>query len=390
MFDVARVRGLYTSLGEGWIYLNAAERAQLPERVISGVSTSFRTAPLVIPEEPGRKHSAQGLFGSQQLVTAQRAVADFFAVPADHVVVGSSLPELYRSLVAAGGRLFREKSVVTAGVSAGVFGALVSASATYDVATGELPAWQFRQLVSGATRLVAVAGGHRLLGTVAPLAEISDIVHEASRAWLLADVTALAPYRPIDIDDLGVDIAAVDLTVLGGPDVAALVFRDSSMFNRLGAFELAPVSPGLLGGVGPLMDHFSVLDDSLHGSRSLRIRDNMIYLDSYLSKLLTHLMQNVAGLPAVHVVGVTGEAAGYGLNSVDRVPRLTLIVRNTPTDIVYRRLLGNNIVVQVTPRDELLEQMGVFEAGGALTVALSPFNTAYDIDELTRVLASFY
>ena len=32
-FDVASVRGLYTSLGDGWTYLNAHDAPQIPERV---------------------------------------------------------------------------------------------------------------------------------------------------------------------------------------------------------------------------------------------------------------------------------------------------------------------------------------------------------------------
>ncbi|MDY6050498.1 MAG: aminotransferase class V-fold PLP-dependent enzyme [Corynebacterium sp.] len=386
MFDVARVRGLYTSLGEGWIYLNAAERAQIPERVASGVSTSFRTAPLLLPPEPGRKHSAHGLMGSQQSVSARRAVADLFSVAPEQVIVGASLPVLYRALMAAGERLFRGAPVVSTAPFAGVETTL----ATYDLATGELPAWQFSRLVTGATRLVAVPAVHPLVGTVAPLAQISDRVHAASRAWVLADVSALAPYRPVDIDDLGIDVAAVDLAALGGPDVAALVVRDVAMLNRLGVVDPGPVSAGLLGGVAPLVDHYSLLDDQVRGSRSGRIRDVMMGVDSYLSGLLRYLTMNLQGLPAVHVVGITGEAAGYGLTAVDRVPRLTVLVRNTPTQILYQRLVENGIVVQVTPRDDLLEQMGVFEQDGALTIGLAPFNTVADVDELTRVLASFY
>ena len=42
VFDVARVRGLYTSLGDGWTYLNAHQLPQVPERVSSGVASAFR------------------------------------------------------------------------------------------------------------------------------------------------------------------------------------------------------------------------------------------------------------------------------------------------------------------------------------------------------------
>ena len=44
VFDVARVRGLYVSLSDGWTYLNAQENAQVPEKVSTGVAMAFRTA----------------------------------------------------------------------------------------------------------------------------------------------------------------------------------------------------------------------------------------------------------------------------------------------------------------------------------------------------------
>ena len=42
VFDVARVRGLYTSLGDGWTYLSAHAQPQIPERVSSAVARGFR------------------------------------------------------------------------------------------------------------------------------------------------------------------------------------------------------------------------------------------------------------------------------------------------------------------------------------------------------------
>ena len=40
-YDVASVRGLYTSLSDGWTYLNAHDCPQIPERVSAAVSVSY-------------------------------------------------------------------------------------------------------------------------------------------------------------------------------------------------------------------------------------------------------------------------------------------------------------------------------------------------------------
>ena len=61
-YDVASVRGLYTSLSDGWTYLNAHDCPQIPERVSAAVSRSFRLAPSVpAPEGRTGTHSRQSL-----------------------------------------------------------------------------------------------------------------------------------------------------------------------------------------------------------------------------------------------------------------------------------------------------------------------------------------
>lgn len=391
MYDAARVRGLYTSLGEGWIYLNAGERPQIPEKVVSGVSTAFRTGPLVESPEPGSRHSANSVFGASHLASATRAVADLFSVRSDHVVLGPSSFVLARALSHAMSGRLRRSGVVGARDHA-LNTAFVRYNLTIaepDLGTGEIPAWQYRNLIDGSTRLVIIPGAHPYVGTATPVEDIADITHSTSRAWVLLDATALAPYRLIDIDSYGVDIVLVDLAALGGPTLSALVFRDTSMFPRFDhPLEVGPIDSGLLGGVSPLIDHYAGLEEDLEGQRAHRLRESMASLDVYLSSLLRHAIESLRGLYNVHLVGITGEAAGYGMAAIDRVPRLTFVVRGIDAETVQERLFSNSLVTSLAPHDPLLENMGVFEAGGALSIGLAPFNTYADIDHLTRVLAS--
>ena len=222
-------------------------------------------------------------------------------------------------------------------------------------------------------------------------------VRSRSRAWTLLDVTALAPYRPIDMDDLGADILAIDLAQLGGPQIAALVFRDTAMFRRLDALSPGqtahtaakletPVSAGLAGGVGPLVDHMATLAGSDRGSRRVRLRRSMESLEAYLDDLRADLYIYLGTLSQVHILGATGEAAAEA--SDDRLPRLSFAVRGVPAETVHRRLFDNRLVTTLAPATPLLRDMGIDELGGAVTVALGPFNTHNDIEQLTRVVAS--
>ena len=397
-YDVASVRGLYTGLSDGWTYLNAHAAPQIAERVASGVARSFRTSATVKPQEDTvGAHSARRapgeLLADDMYSSARRAVADLTGATADRVILGPSLPVLYQSLAAALRPLVRrQSSVVLSHLDPPELSrafAHLDADIRWaqpDLGTGELPAFQYAELVDGSTRFVAFPAAHELLGTVTPTADIIDAVHERSRAWVLVDVSSVAPYRRIEFDTVGADILGVDLGTLGGPQLAALVFRDTAMFRRLDDLVVGPVSPGLAGGVGPLADHLAALAGGERGSRRVRLGRSLDALSSYMEELCGDLYSLLGTLPAVHILGVTGEAAADA--SDDRLPRLTFAVRDVPADVIHRRLFDNGLVTTTAPHTPLLTEMGVDEVGGAVTVSLSPFSTYHDIEHLTRVVAS--
>lgn len=397
-YDVASVRGLYTGLSDGWTYLNAHSSPQIAERVASGVARSFRTSATVKPQEDGggahSAHRAPGeLNAADMYASARRAVADLTGATAERVVLGPSLPVLYQSLALALRPLLRRRSSVVLSrfdppELSGAFERL-SADIRWaqpDLGTGELPSFQYAELVDGSTRFVAFSAAHALLGTVTPTEEIIDAVHERSRAWTLVDVSDVAPYRLLDFDEIGADIVGVDVGKLGGPQIAALVFRDTAMFRRLDEIVVGPVSPGLAGGVGPLADHCAALAGGERGSRRVRLTRSLTALSSYMEELAGDLYSLLGTLPAVHILGVTGEAAADA--SDDRIPRLTFAVRDVPAEVIHRRLFDNGLVTTTAPHTPLLTEMGVEEIGGAVTVSLSPFSTYHDIEHLTRVVAS--
>ena len=43
-YDVARVRGLIPAVGDGWIHLDATAGMQVPDQVVSAMTTAFRAA----------------------------------------------------------------------------------------------------------------------------------------------------------------------------------------------------------------------------------------------------------------------------------------------------------------------------------------------------------
>ncbi|HKM25747.1 MAG TPA: aminotransferase class V-fold PLP-dependent enzyme, partial [Corynebacterium sp.] len=347
VFDVARVRGQYLSLGDGWTYLNAHQCPQIPERVSAAVSRSFRlaSAPAEVEQSSGSHSRAMEpgrLQGDALLDDARLAIADLVCATPDRVLLGPSLEMLYLVLARAMRPLLRRASVVLSGLdSPGLQDPFAEVAPTVrwarpDLGTAALPASQYRDLVDGSSRLVTVSAAHGHLGTVAPVGDIVEFTRERSRAWVLVDATAYLSYRPLDVADWDADIVAVDLAALGGPQVAALVFRDPAMFRRLDPVLDVPVAPGLAGGVSTLIDHLAELTDAV-GTRRTRLHASKRELAGHLAGLTRELTGLLGAPPTVHILGVSGEAGDGGRG--DRVGRMSFAVRGVPAETVHQRLL---------------------------------------------------
>ena len=62
-------------------------------------------------------------------------------------------------------------------------------------------------------------------------------------------------------------------------------------------------------------------------------------------------------------------------------------MRGVPSETVLDRLVTHGIVAAQTTQTQLLDDMGVADMGGAVTIAMSPFNTQNDIEQLVRTVA---
>ena len=151
--DVAAVRGLFPSLGDGWIHFDAQAGMLIPDSVASAVSSGFRqlgAAPGGV--YPGAVRTTEAIDG------ARRAVADLVGAQAAGVVLGPSRSALVWTLAESiapntwlGGDVVvshadDEPNIVPWLRVVGRYGGSVR-WAELDIETGELPAWQYKNLV---------------------------------------------------------------------------------------------------------------------------------------------------------------------------------------------------------------------------------------------------
>ncbi len=394
-YDVARVRGLHPSLGDGWVHLDAPAGMLIPESVATTVSTAFRgsVASAAGPHPSARRSAAV-------LEAARLAVADLVnadprgvVLGADRAVLLSSLADVSSSRAGLGyevvvSRIDDEANIAPWLRAANRFGAKVK-WAEVDIETGELPTWQWESLIGKPTRLVAVASASATLGTVSDLRGVTKLIHDVG-GLVVVDHSAAAPYRLIDIDEVEADVVAVNAVSWGGPPIGALVFRDPALIDSFGSVSTNPYATGparlelgvhqfgLLAGVVASIEYLAALDESARGSRRERLLGSMESAASYLDRIFDYLMVSLRSLPLVMVIG----------RPEVHIPVVSFAVNDVPADRVVQRLADNGILAIANASSRVLDAIGVNDIGGAVTVGLAHYSTTGEVDQLLRALAS--
>lgn len=394
-YDVARVRGLHPSLGDGWVHFDAPAGMLIPDSVATTVSTAFRrSGASTVGAHPSARRSAA------VLDAAREAVADLVnadpggvVLGADRAVLLSLLAEASSSRVGLGyevivSRLDDEANIAPWLRAAHRYGAKVK-WAEVDIETGELPTWQWESLISKSTRLVAVNSASGTLGGVTDLRAMTKLVHDVG-ALVVVDHSAAAPYRLLDIRETDADVVTVNAHAWGGPPIGAMVFRDPSVMNSFGSVSTNPYATGparleigvhqfgLLAGVVASIEYLAALDESARGSRRERLAVSMQSADAYLNRVFDYLMVSLRSLPLVMLIG-RPEA---------QIPVVSFAVHKVPADRVVQRLADNGILAIANTGSRVLDVLGVNDVGGAVTVGLAHYSTMAEVDQLVRALAS--
>jgi cysteine desulfurase family protein (TIGR01976 family) len=394
-YDVARVRGLHPSLGDGWVHFDAPAGMLIPDSVATTVSTAFRRSGATTA---GAHPSAQR--SAAVLDAARAAVADLFnadpagvVLGADRAILLSSLAEASYSRAGLGyevivSRLDDEANIAPWLRAAHRYGAKVK-WAEIDIETGELPTWQWEGLIAKSTRLVAVGSASGALGTVTDLRAMTKLVHDVG-GLVVVDHSAAAPYRLLDVKETDVDIVAVNALAWGGPPIGAIVFREPALINSFGSVSTDPNATGparlevgvhqfgLLAGTVASIEYLAALDESARGSRRERLSLSMQSADAYLNRIFDYLMASLRSLPLVMLIG-RPEA---------RIPVVSFALNGIPAERVVQRLADNGILATSNETSRALDVLGVNDVGGVVTVGLAHYSTTAEVDQLVRALAS--
>lgn len=394
-FDVARIRGQFPALGDGWIHLDGDAGTLLPEQVASAVCSAVR-APLAAPggSFPSARRT-EHIAGA-----ARQAVADLAAADPAGVVLGPSSAVLLDRLAGVLGQQWRtgdEVVVSRLDAETNIIGwqrAAQQAGAVLrwgevDIETCDLPAWQYENIVGERTRVVAVTAASGSVGTRPDLATVVKIARRTD-ALVVVDASHAAGYVPINFDALDADVIAFSGRSWGGPDSGALVFRDPAVLDRLPAaaadesargplrLELGPQAYPQLAGLAASVDYLAALDDAATGARGVRVATSLRSLVDHHEVLLEQLYSELTPLQHVEVIG----------NAREHIPVLAFTVRGHRAGEVTEHLAGRGVCAHAeSGTSGLLASLGVGEVGGAVRVGLAHYTNSVEISRFTSALA---
>jgi cysteine desulfurase family protein (TIGR01976 family) len=385
--DVARVRGLFPTLGDGYLHFDGPGGTLIPESVSRAVAAALRVP---LSHRGGAFPSSAR---SDALVdAARRAIADLVGGDPSGVLLGPNTTTLTDAVARALSRSWRMGDEIVVSrldhdanirpwvAAAHQVGAVVR-WAEVDIETCELPDWQYDELLSDRTRLVAVTAASNAVGTCPDVPAIAARAHEVG-ALVYVDGAHASPHQPLDLAELGADFFTTSAYKWAGPHVGAVVATPAAL-ERLGARESDPLELGslpleLLAGVVAAVDHLAGLDDAADGGRRDRLLTSMDAVLDYEDVIFGRLMSGLLAIPEVTVIGAPAS----------RTPTVSFTVEGWKPRAVTEELARRGICAWdgLAEAPALMEAIGVAELGGAIRVGIVHYNTGHEVDRLLDAL----
>ena len=259
-------------------------------------------------------------------------------------------------------------------------------------------------LLTERTKLVCVGGASNLTGTINDVRTISAMAADAG-ALTYIDAVQLAPHVAIDVQELGCDFLVCSAYKFFGPHQGILWGR-RELLESLTPYKVRPASskPPFcfetgtqshegMAGTSAAVDYFARLGEEFaldyhekngaYPERRRYIRSALQYLFDYERTLASQLLDGLAALPGVRVLGVTDKA------SLDRrVPTVAFVADGAAPAQVAAALGQRNIFVWSGHNYavEVAKALGIYDSGGAVRVGPVHYNGSDEVDRLILAL----
>jgi len=267
-----------------------------------------------------------------------------------------------------------------------------------DVATGLLDPDELYPMLNENTRWVFFTHCSNLMGTVQPVAEITQQVQALSSARVCVDAVAYAPHHVPDLRTLGVDMYFFSLYKVFGPHQGVLYVKASlteelsgqgHYFNREDpAKRYNPAGPqhAQIAACRGVLDYFEALHRHHGGSDSAPLRVVMEAVHSLIAEQETRLAEGLldylGNSPKVQLLGKRHCEDG------DRAPTIAFRPLTGRSGELASRLQRAGIGTEsgdfYAPR--ALQGMGIDPADGVVRLSLLHYNTEAEVQRILEAL----
>jgi cysteine desulfurase family protein (TIGR01976 family) len=390
--------------GRPAIYFDGAGGTQVPQRVLDAMNYYLvhTNANHGGPFRTGRESDAIS-------EAAHEGMADFLNAPsAKEIVFGTNMTSLtFQMSRAIGKRLGPGDEIIITRLdhdanrapwSALTEKGVVVREVDFDPADCTLRLDELKGYLNHKTRLVAVGYASNAVGTINPIAEITELAHQVG-AWVWVDAVAYAPNGPIDVQALGCDFLVCSPYKFCGPH-AGVVWGRYELMNELKAYKVRPASdlpPAKFetgtpsyedqAGVLATLEYLAEVGTT-YGSRyapeypglsgrRLALKQAMCAIRDYERHLFKPFFEGLMSIPGLTLYGIK-DPSRFGQRTPTAGFRMAKYTPYEAAEFLGRRGVyvwpGNFYALATT------ERLGIEETGGMIRANLAHYNTFEEVD----------
>lgn len=403
------VRHCFPTVGSDWVFFDNAGGAQIVQPVLDRLNEYLLTSNVQLGASYAISQTA-----TQRLEQATQQAATWInAAETSEVVMGPSTSMLLRILAACLGKTLQpgdEIIVTNCDHEANItpwrelaHQGIVIKTWCLNPDTLALELEDLIPLLSDRTRLVTLTHTSNILGTINPIRQIADRVHEAG-AWLCVDGVGYAPHRLVDVQAMDVDFYVFSFYKVYGPHHALLYGKRDRLFalpsfnhefigidqvpyklQPGGAnYELTYATLGLTDYCCTLAQHHGGKDTApdIRGQLWQAFELITTHEATLSERLLSFLNQK----SNVRVIGLTDADPNQ------RVPTIAFVVDHLDSATVPVQVDAHHIGIRYGHfyAKRLIEDLGLAPQNGVVRVSMVHYNTLEECDRLIEILDKLF
>lgn len=399
--DLDFVRSQFPALSGEWVFMDNAGGSQVLRSVAERVSDYLLTSNV----QTGASY-APSLASTERVREARKAYARFMnAADASEIVMGASSTALFRYLSEAmvGKLQPGDEIIVTNADHEANIGpwlkhrerGVVVKFWNVDSESFELELVGLKNLLTERTKLVCVTHASNILGTINPIAEISEIAHAAG-AEVVVDAVAYAPHRAIDVQALGCDYYVFSSYKVFGPHFAVMWGKKDKLLSLDNIYhffmskESVPykIEPGNInyeaawGAIGTVdyVEDLGRKAGALEGRAA--VEAGFAAMAEQERAITQRLMDFLQSRNSVRIIGRRSS------DITDRVATVSFTVEGQDSKAVVEAVDAAKIGIRHGHfyAYRLIDDLGLMGQNGVVRVSMVHYNTLEEVDRLIAAL----